>query len=181
MYHTRAVILRKDEWSEADWLISALSEDFGRIRLLAQGARKLGAKLKGHLEPLSVSGLTFVRGRTMLRLVAAELKDFPPVRYNNPLVYQAAVIMAETLERNLFEESCSAKPFFNLFLNNLENLEVGDMKDTSKLNEILAAFHFDFLRLQGVAKVSDKGIDPALLYRRAAGTIVLPRVIKVGY
>ena len=77
MHHTEALILKKDEWGEADWLITALSADFGKIRLLAQGARKHGAKLQGHLEPGSVSGLSFVVGRNGYRLTGARLAAFP--------------------------------------------------------------------------------------------------------
>ena len=96
MHVTDAIILRKEELGEADLLITALTERFVNIRLVAQGARKVEAKLKGHLEPFSLSRLSFVAGRNNYRLVGAELLDFFPTIKSDPsrLLYASEVFKA---------------------------------------------------------------------------------------
>lgn len=78
MHTTDGIILKKTDTGEADLLLTIYTEDFGKIRALAQGAKKEGAKLRGHLEPLSVSKISFVLGRNGERLTHANLVHFWP-------------------------------------------------------------------------------------------------------
>lgn len=112
MHHTLGLILRRDEWGEADWLVTALSEDFGKIRLRAQGARRSAAKLRGHLEPGAVSALSFVVGRHGYRLTAARLLEFfPTARASLPTLAVLSAILAD-LDANLMEERHGARELF---------------------------------------------------------------------
>ena len=76
MQVTDAIILKKEPVGEADLFVTALAPGFVRIRLVAQGARKVGAKLKGHLETLSLSRFFFSGGGKTIGLVGAELQIF---------------------------------------------------------------------------------------------------------
>ena len=49
MHFTDGIILKKDQYREADFLITVLTKDFGKIRLAARGVRKQEAKLRGHI------------------------------------------------------------------------------------------------------------------------------------
>jgi len=62
-YPTTAIILNRRDYREADRLVSVYTPDYGRLTLLARGARKLGSKLAAHLEPVSLSRLLVVKGR----------------------------------------------------------------------------------------------------------------------
>ena len=104
MHVTDAIILKKEAAGEADLLITALTPDFVRVRLVAQGARKVGAKLKGHLEPLSLSRLSFVAGRNNYRLVGAELQNFFPTVKGEPWRFRIASDIAKILDSVLFED-----------------------------------------------------------------------------
>ncbi|MDO8560977.1 MAG: DNA repair protein RecO [bacterium] len=104
MYVTDAIILKKEPVGEADVLVTALTDRFVRIRLVAQGARKVGAKLKGHLEPLSLSRFSFVVGRKNYRLIGAELQDFFPIIKNEPERFRVATEIASVLDSVLFED-----------------------------------------------------------------------------
>lgn len=73
MYTTEGIILKKQDVGEADALFTIYTKDFGKIRAVAQGIKKEGAKLKGHLEPLSLSLIGFVLGRSGERLTHALL------------------------------------------------------------------------------------------------------------
>ncbi|MFY9462210.1 MAG: DNA repair protein RecO [Candidatus Sungiibacteriota bacterium] len=104
MHITDALILKKEGVGEADLLITALTPDFVRVRLVAQGARKVGAKLKGHLEPLSLSRLSFVAGRNNYRLVGAELQNFFPTVKGESRRFRIASEITEILASVLFED-----------------------------------------------------------------------------
>ncbi len=104
MHITDAIILKKEGAGEADLLITALTPNFVRIRLLAQGARKVGAKLKGHLETFSLSRLSFVAGRNNYRLVGAELHNFFPMVKGEPHRFRIASEITEILASVLFED-----------------------------------------------------------------------------
>lgn len=123
MHHTRAVILKKEEWREADWLVTAFSEDFGKIRLLAQGSRKHGAKLQGHLEPGSVAELSFVVGRNGYRLTTARLRFFPVSSRGSLTKLRALSAILVTLDVNLLEEREGAGELFAVLHETLEILE----------------------------------------------------------
>jgi len=62
-FPTRAIILNRRDWREADRLVSVYTPDHGRLTLAARGARKFGSKLAPHLEPISISRLLVVKGR----------------------------------------------------------------------------------------------------------------------
>lgn len=105
MHNINAIILKKEPAGEADCMITALTDRFVKIRLLAQGARKVEAKLKGHLEPLSFSRLSFVVGRNGYRLVGAELVDFFQNIKSDPDRMKMAAEMVRLLDRALFEDT----------------------------------------------------------------------------
>ena len=113
MHVTDAIILKKEGIGEADLLVTALTPGFVRIRLVAQGARKVGAKLKGHLEPLSLSRLSFVAGRNNYRLVGAELQNFFPTVKGESRRLRIASEVTEILASVLFEDVAgSSNNFF---------------------------------------------------------------------
>jgi DNA repair protein RecO len=148
MRHTKALILKREEWGEADWLISALTEDFGRIRLLAQGARKHGAKLQGHLEPGSFSDISFVIGRNGYRLTIARLFE-PPMAVSAPLFklrFLAAILA--TLEANLLEEPGSGGELFQVARESIHALSAAEGLGDSR--RIFVWFTVRFLRCLGL-------------------------------
>lgn len=112
MHITDALILRKDAVGEADVLVTALTPRLVKIRLLAQGARKVEAKLKGHLESFSLSRISFIAGRNGYRLVGAELLDFFPHLKSDFERLQIAHDIRRSLESALFEDQSEENPGF---------------------------------------------------------------------
>lgn len=148
MYHTRALILRREERGEADVLVTALAEDFGKIRLLAQGARKHQAKLKGHLEPGSLASISFVVGKNGYRLTTAELKNFfLPLRRSLPKL-RALYSVLTLLDANLFEERERAPELFSLVGETLAGLGFADREEI--LRRAVGWFYVRFFDFLGV-------------------------------
>lgn len=60
---TQGIILSRTDFGEADRIITLLTPDHGKLRLMARGVRKVKSKLAGGIELFSVSHITFIRGR----------------------------------------------------------------------------------------------------------------------
>lgn len=60
---TEGIILSRTNYGEADRILTLLTPEHGKLRLLAKGVRRVRSKLAGGIELFSVSTITFVRGR----------------------------------------------------------------------------------------------------------------------
>lgn len=150
MHVVDAIILKKGPAGEADCMVTALTSRFARIRLVAQGARKVEAKLKGHLEPLSLSRLSFVVGKNGYRLIGAELLDFFQNIKTDPDRIRMTAEMIQLLDCALFEDTSGQNSaFFTLGLDTLSALN-----DTSRTNDeceqALLLFKAQFLKELGL-------------------------------
>ena len=80
-YVTEAIILKKSDSGEADRIFTCYAKEFGKIKVLAKGARKAAGKLKYHLEPMTHSEISFVFGKNYKILTGARsLNVFPSVK-----------------------------------------------------------------------------------------------------
>ncbi|HEX5744061.1 MAG TPA: DNA repair protein RecO [Candidatus Saccharimonadales bacterium] len=71
---TRGIVLKRTDYGEADRIVTMLTPDQGKLRLMARGVRKPKAKLAGGIELFSVSDLSFIRGRGEIgTLISARL------------------------------------------------------------------------------------------------------------
>lgn len=60
---TEGIILSRTPYGEADRIITVLTPEQGKLRLMARGVRKPKSKLAGGIELFSVSDLTYMQGR----------------------------------------------------------------------------------------------------------------------
>jgi DNA repair protein RecO (recombination protein O) len=60
---TTAIILTRTDFGEADRILTLLTPELGKLRLMARGVRKIKSKLAGGIELFSISDITFIRGR----------------------------------------------------------------------------------------------------------------------
>ncbi len=73
IHTTKGLIISQRALREADRVYSILTQDFGLVRAMATGIRKGHSKLRGALEPLSLSSVSLVRGKEFWRIISAEL------------------------------------------------------------------------------------------------------------
>lgn len=73
--HTaRAIVLSRTEYGEADRIISVITPNSGKLRLMARGVRRAKSKLAGAIELFSISDIVYVQGRGQLAtLISARL------------------------------------------------------------------------------------------------------------
>ncbi len=60
---TTAIILSRTDYGEADRILTLLTPEYGKLRVVAKGVRRIKSKLAGGIELFSVSNITFVKGR----------------------------------------------------------------------------------------------------------------------
>lgn len=60
---TEGIVLSRTDYGEADRIITVLTPQYGKLRLMAKGVRKIKSKLAGGIELFSVSHITFIQGR----------------------------------------------------------------------------------------------------------------------
>lgn len=60
---TNGIILARTNFQEADRILTVLTPDQGKLRLIAKGVRKERSKMAGGVELFSVNELSFIRGR----------------------------------------------------------------------------------------------------------------------
>lgn len=71
---TNGIVLSRIDYGEADRIITFLTDDAGKLTVIAKGVRRAKSKLAGAVELFSVSELVYVQGRgTMGTLVSARL------------------------------------------------------------------------------------------------------------
>jgi len=60
---TTGIILSRTDYGEADRIITVLTPDHGKLKLMARGVRKVKSKLAGGIELFSTSHITYIEGR----------------------------------------------------------------------------------------------------------------------
>ncbi len=71
---TVGIVLARVDYGEADRIITFLTPEAGKLRLMAKGVRRIKSKLAGGVELFSVTNLTYVKGRGDIgTLVSARL------------------------------------------------------------------------------------------------------------
>ena len=73
-FKTEGLVIKKMPFGEADFLVRVLTKDFGKIDILAKGARKTASKLNLHLDILNHIRMQFVKnGERLPTLMDAEI------------------------------------------------------------------------------------------------------------
>lgn len=60
---TQAIVLARTNYGEADRILTLLTPQYGKLRLIAKGVRRSKSKLAGGIELFSVSELAFIKGK----------------------------------------------------------------------------------------------------------------------
>jgi DNA repair protein RecO (recombination protein O) len=60
---TTGIILNRTDYGEADRILTILTPDSGKLRLMARGVRRVKSKLAGGIELFSTSDITYIEGK----------------------------------------------------------------------------------------------------------------------
>jgi DNA repair protein RecO (recombination protein O) len=142
--HQPAFVLHTYAWRETSLIVEAFSRDFGRMALVARGAKRPTSQFRGILMPFSPLALSW-SGRSELKsLVRAEWQGgLTPLRGEGLL---AAFYLNELLVRLLPRADAHA----GLFTSYIQTLAALAQHDSGR-ESVLRCFELDLLRDLGVA------------------------------
>jgi DNA repair protein RecO (recombination protein O) len=103
IYRTEGIVLARRDWGEADRLITLLTPEFGKIRVLAPGARKPSSRKSGHLELFTRGRFVMAKGRTFDKITQAETMAYYPALREELAQVSAAYLLVELVDRFLEE------------------------------------------------------------------------------
>src|SRR3954464_8224693 len=74
---TKGIVLSRTDYGEADRILTLLTPEQGKLRLMARGVRRAKSKLAGGIELFSVSDITHIKGRGEIgTLISARLVKY---------------------------------------------------------------------------------------------------------
>lgn len=115
-FKTKAIVLRRTNYGEADRIINFITEDYGKIGAIAKGVRRPKSKMAGALEPFLEATVTFGVGRGELKIVLSTrleifyqnvVRDYDRLQFG----YEAIKLIDKSTEEII------DAPFYNLLKN----------------------------------------------------------------
>lgn len=101
---TEAIVLRRTDFGEADRMLTLYSREFGKIKVLAKGARKPQTRKTGHVDLFMRTNFLIARGRNIDLITQAELVE-PYAALHDDLVRATyASYAVELLDRFTVED-----------------------------------------------------------------------------
>jgi DNA repair protein RecO (recombination protein O) len=170
-----ALVVRAVDWSETSRIATLWTREFGKVRVLAKGGRRLKSNFEVALDLLTVCGIVFLRkssGGLDLLTEAQVSERFPRLRTSLPALY-AGYYIAELLAD--WTEDFDPHP--NLFDEALQALrELGTSPTTT--GPRLARFELVLLRELGYRPVLERcaacgaALSGRLAFSAAAGGVL---------
>jgi DNA repair protein RecO (recombination protein O) len=175
-----ALVLRTTDWSETSRIATLWTREFGKVRVLAKGGRRLKSNFESALDLLTVCSIVLLRkssGSLDLLTEARVVKRFPQLRKDLPALY-AAYYLAELLS-DWTEEYDPHPQLFDEALATLDELGVG----VTGLR--LARFELVLLRELGYSPTLESCVlcetpvdGQNLLFSAAAGGVLCSTCVK---
>jgi DNA repair protein RecO (recombination protein O) len=145
-YRAEGVVLRRRNIGEADSIFTVFTEQQGKFDAVARGIRKAKSRMRGHLEPLTISRFLLAQGRSLDVFTQAEtVRALPRIREDFER-WMLATYCAELVDRYTGDRA-ESRDLYWLFRTVLEGLEAG-----APLAQTRCYFEFHLLR--------DAGFDP---------------------
>jgi DNA repair protein RecO (recombination protein O) len=159
--HQPGFVLHTTAWRETSLVVEAFTRDYGRVALVARGAKRPTSQFRGLLTPFAPLALSWSGRNEIKNLVRAEwIGGMPPLRGSSLLsAFYANELLVRLLAR--------ADPHEGLFAHYVELLR--GLAD-ARLDVTLRQFELELLREVGYAVALDRcsdgaAIDPGARYR----------------
>ncbi|RME47721.1 MAG: DNA repair protein RecO [Chloroflexi bacterium] len=136
LYRTPAIVLKRQDFGEADRILTLFTPELGKLRVIAKGVRKITSRKSGHVELFTYSNLLIAKGRNLDIVTQAEtIRPFRPLREDLSRITYAYYI-AELVDQ-FTEERDENRPLFDLLLATLQALgETNDLRRTARYFEL---------------------------------------------
>lgn len=139
---TSGIVLKTMNYGEADKILTIFTRDFGKVKAIAKGVRKIKSWLSGSLQQFMLLELRMITGKTFyLPTESAILREYPNIQ--SDLSKTAEAFYVGELIDKLFEEDEKHEEAFDLLT------EILDLIDLGVKMVILRAFELKLIELAG--------------------------------
>ena len=146
LYRIEGIVLKRQDFGEADRVLTLLTPDRGKLRAVAKGVRRTTSRKAGHIELFSQSHLLLAKGRTMDVITQAQAVNLFRALHDDLLRFTYASYMAELVDKFLEEEDAQEDVYL-LLRGGLEAL--GETQGESSLALLARFFELRLLSLVG--------------------------------
>jgi DNA repair protein RecO (recombination protein O) len=177
----QALVLRTTDWSETSRVATLWTREFGKVRVLAKGGRRLRSAFESGLDLLTLCDIVLIRkssGSLDLLTEARVAQRFPRLRADLTALY-AAYYVAELLA----DWTSEYDPHPAVFDEAVDTLRALGLPEGGEIGPRLMRFELTFLRELGygpaleACAVCSRPLTPAsgLAFSAAAGGVVCDR------
>lgn len=141
---TKGIILTRIKYGEADRIITVLTPDQGKVRLLAKGVRKIKSRLAGGIELFSVNDISYIVGKGDLGTLTSSraISNFDQIVKDVDRTMYAYEILKSM---NKVTEDSPEEGYFDLLQRTLAGINQADLA----LDLIRLWFYLHLLELSG--------------------------------
>jgi DNA repair protein RecO (recombination protein O) len=135
-FRVEAVVLRHTDYGEADRILSLYTRQFGKMRAIVKGARKVTSRKAGHLEPFTHVNLQLAKGRGLLLVTQADTVEAYLALGEDLVLMGHASYVIELMDRFTYDDGNENPILFRLLTDTLSRL-------ASKSNPWLAIRYYE--------------------------------------
>ncbi len=154
---TEGIILKRNNFGEADRMITALTDRFGKIAIVARGVRRITSRRAGNVEILNRVSLHLFKGKNYTLTEAQSLETFPVIKSQLTLS-TIAFHLIELTDKILVDDSPNHQAY-NLLLTALRFLEVNPRQIFVRAYEIKMLSLAGFWSVERMHEVDDDTRD----------------------
>ncbi len=154
LFKSQGLILKYNNYSETDKIITLLTKDRGKMAFMAKGVRRMKSKKRGHLELFNIVNFSaqLKEGGIGYLTEVETLRSFPKIRRKLKKMTLAYYFMEIIAKVSPPEES-------NNDLFNLINIYMTRLERTDKLKSLRQSFISDLLVLLGFWPKNKQMVD----------------------
>ena len=157
-YKTVGIVLKRINFKETDKILTVLTREHGRIKLIAHGIRKTSSRKASSLEPFAIVNLYITQGKSLDLILETEtINNLPNIRSDLKkigLAYQ----VCELVDR-LSPERQVNRSLFDLVMSELLLLNKLDIEASYKIEEFELKLLWDLGYLPKGNVLSDHQLD----------------------
>ena len=120
-YKTEGIIIKRKDFGEADRILTVLTKNQGKIKIVAKGVRKISSRRSSHVELLNLSILTIHDGKMPILTEAETIKHYSILK-NDLEKCGFAFYVCELID-GLLAEYQENRGAFNLMQDALDRLQ----------------------------------------------------------
>lgn len=124
-FRSEAIVLKRTDFGEADRLLTVYSQNFGKFKAIAKGARKPQSRKTGHVDLFMRTQFLFAKGQSLPLITQADTVETYAALRTDLMRMTHASYMVELLDQFVVNEDPN-RPLYNLLSDGLSWCATGE-------------------------------------------------------